>query len=204
MFRFLLPLAVIAPTFGAAQTSGSAPRLEAAQNIQRLSNVYDLPEPDTFRLDGSSLSGKSVMIVEDCDVTIVNYRKLFSSPDPEGMTITFDLSTTDLIRFDDGTHYAHSYGQFYDPQDAEPQNRDLTSLAFGMIRFASSSEILIREHGDITEGISFDDLRRAPVVDSWIETDFTYMLNGFVTADRVAALAQGLIEYKRDYCTLAS
>ena len=190
----------------------ASPQSDRAAEIERLSNTFerDPQFSDAFAPDFSAVQveepDKSVLIIENCTVTALFASKqrvfMAASGDFEtvGVTVTFDLSLSDIVPTEDGTFYGYSDGGFFEPD--KPQNDSAqTDFAFGQIRFASSGDVTVVRRQTEPNVLSLENVGTGPILDSTVEDEALFTLTSAVSKARMQALVDAITSYKRDFCT---
>jgi len=120
-----------------------------------------------------------------------------------GITMTFDLTLSDLILADDGLPYSYSDGSFFEP--GKPQHDSAQStLATGQIRFASRADVTVVMRETQPNVLSLENVGTGPILRQTVQQEAFFYITSAVSKARMQALADAILTYKRDFCTVSS
>jgi len=201
---FVLPVQVAA-----------SPQSERADLIKNLSNTFEHSAQfsDAFAPDFSAVQqnepDKSVLIIEDCTMTALfaSKQRMLIPPSGDvptvGVTMTFDLTVSDLVPTEDGTLYGYSDGGFFERDKPQAESAQ-TDFAFGQIKFASRGDVTVVRRQTAPNNLSLEAVGIGPILDSTIEQAAVFTMTSAVSKARMQALVDAITSYKTDFCTLAS
>ncbi|GAA3856879.1 hypothetical protein [Celeribacter arenosi] len=168
----------------------ASPQDERAALIEQLSDTYALP-PTPADANGITAWNPSKILLDDCSMTVVT-----TSQNRNGGHIIAHTSVNNLSDITFGEPDSDIISRFVKVEGTDGDT-------YGIVPFHGDAPITVNAHGPLQEFLGPEASAALPIVFQESKDGWRYY-NYQTTDTAITNLARTLVEYQRDFCTVAS